>query len=61
VLEFELEKERILRKNLEKSYRTLLRDLEEREMVFNFEEPSPTLPQNRRRREYPLTERVHAT
>ena len=27
VLEFELEKEKILRKNLEKSYQNLLRDL----------------------------------
>ena len=30
-------------------------------MVFNFEETSPTIPQNLNRREYPLTERVHVT
>ena len=35
---FELEKERILRKNLEKSYKNLLKELEEREQVLDFED-----------------------
>jgi hypothetical protein len=38
ILQFELEKERILRQNLEKSYHHLLDNLRERELVFNFAE-----------------------
>ncbi len=57
LLTFELEKERILRKNLEKSYEVLLKTLQEREMKFSFCDGELEKSHKRKKSKGPHTDR----